>query len=200
MTGVHHLRGRNDAQRNRDFHAQRDAAEQVHTQLLEVSRLLRQLSTQANALATDKDLRAVLREEQHWLAEARQLVAEVRYFRQSVDHRWPASCVAGRLRACSRWRRRWRRARATEPSAIESGEDASLRNRAAFADAILERLDAMTPAERRQFDRLMKEERGESLNPEVSVGAGQSPSSQPPTLLTCPGLTWQSQRTRSARL
>ena len=48
----------------------------------------------------------MLREEQDWLAEARQLVAEVRYFRESEDHRWPAVCVAGCLRACSRWRRR----------------------------------------------------------------------------------------------
>ena len=67
------------------------------------------------------------------------------------------NCVDGRCRACSRWLRRWLRVRATAPSPSDDGaEAASLRNRAAFADTILERLDAMTPAERRQFDRLMK--------------------------------------------
>ena len=37
-----------------------------------------------------------------------------------------------------------------------SGDDESLRSRAAFPDSILERLEAMTSAERHQFDRLMK--------------------------------------------
>ncbi len=130
---------------------------QVHIQSLEVSRLLTQLSTQATALAADKELRAVLQEERRWLAEARQLVLEVRYFRQSVDHRWPA-----RLR---RWALAGVFALATAAAvgagfgAVTRGdaaEDASFRNRAAFADTILQRLDAMTPAERRQFDRLLK--------------------------------------------
>jgi hypothetical protein len=139
------------------FRAHREAVEQVHARLLEVSRLLTQLSTQAATLAADKELRAVLQEEQRWLTEARRLVEGVRYFRQSVDHRWPAQL------------RRWALAGVFAlASAMAAGagfgavtkrevaDDASLRNRAAFADTILERLDAMTPAERRQFDRLMK--------------------------------------------
>ena len=139
------------------FRAQREAVEQVQTRLLEVSRLLTQLSTQANALAADKELRAVLQDEQRWLAEARQLVAEVRYFRQSVDHRWPA-----KLR---RWALAGVFALGSAIAAVagfgaatkrDAAEDASLRNRAEFAATILERLDAMTPAERRQFERLLK--------------------------------------------
>jgi hypothetical protein len=139
------------------FRAQRDAVEQIHAQLLEVSRLLKQLSNQATELATDKELRAVMQEEQRWLVEARQMVAEVRYFRQSVDHRWPAQ-----LR---RWALAGVFALATAAAAgvgfgaiakRDAAEDASLRNRAAFAETILERLDAMTPAERHQFDRLLK--------------------------------------------
>jgi hypothetical protein len=52
------------------FRAQREAVEKVHAQLLEVSRLLNQLSNQATALTADKEFRAVLKEEQRWLAEA----------------------------------------------------------------------------------------------------------------------------------
>jgi hypothetical protein len=47
------------------------------------SSLVAQLQRQATALATDKDLRDVLRDEQ-------QLVAQVRHFRESEDYRWPA--------------------------------------------------------------------------------------------------------------
>ena len=42
-------------------------------------------------------------------------------------------------------------------------DDTALRSRAAFAAAILERLDGMTPEERRQFDRLMKGQRCNAL-------------------------------------
>jgi hypothetical protein len=139
------------------FRAQREAIEQVQSRLLEVSRLLTQLSTQATTLAADKELRAVLQEEQRWLAEARQMVAEVRYFRQSVDHRWPAQL------------RRWvlpilfALASATAAgighgvlAARDLDAVASLRARASYADAIHKRLQAMTPAERRQFERLIR--------------------------------------------
>jgi hypothetical protein len=71
------------------FREQRDAADRVHQRLVEVARLLAQLNQQANALATDKDLRAALREEKEWIAEARQLVADVRHFREWEDYRWP---------------------------------------------------------------------------------------------------------------
>ena len=76
------------------FRQQREAVEQLHQRLVEVSQLLDQLNRQAGALAGDKDFRAALREEQRWLADARQLVSEVRHFRQSEDHRW--HCDDGR--------------------------------------------------------------------------------------------------------
>ena len=138
------------------FREQRDAADRVHQRLVEVSRLLSELKNQANALATDKDLRAALREEQDWLEEARRLVAEVRYFRESEDHR--------RLAVLRRWGLALLFALASAgvagagyaavtPTDVEAV--ASLRERAAFADAIHKRLEAMTPAELRQFDRLL---------------------------------------------
>jgi hypothetical protein len=139
------------------FRQQREAAERVHQQLLEVSRLLAELQRRTAALTNDESLRTLLREEQNWLIEAQRFVAEVRYLRLAVDQRWSSKLA------------RW-----TLPilfaltSALVAGvgfgavtkrdvaEDRSLRNRAAFAETVLERLDAMTPAERRQFDRLLK--------------------------------------------
>jgi hypothetical protein len=139
------------------FKEQRDAADRVHQRLVEVSRLLSQLNSQANTLATDNDLRAVLREEQEWLAEAQCLVAEIRHFRQSEDHRWLAVL------------RRWvfallfalasaGVAGAGYAAVVQNDGEAvaSLRERAAFADAIQKRLEAMTPLELRQFDRLLR--------------------------------------------
>jgi hypothetical protein len=72
------------------FRAQREAAEQVHARLVEVSRLLEQLRRQADAIARDADLRAALRDEQDRLREARQFVADVRYLREQDRLRyWP---------------------------------------------------------------------------------------------------------------
>jgi hypothetical protein len=138
------------------FREQRDLVAQVHGRLAEVSQLLERLHGQATTLAADKELRTLLRDEQRWLAEARQLVTEVRYFRESSDYRWRARLGRWMLTCCF-----------ALASAMAAGAgyavfsegregDPSLRSRAAFADAILERLDGMTPSEQRQFDRLMK--------------------------------------------
>lgn len=141
------------------FRQQREAAAKVHQQLLEVSRLLNQLSAQAGALAADKELRAAVQDEQRWLMEARQLVAEIRCFRQLADHRWTAQlrrwALAGLFALASAMAAGAGFGAVTER---DTAEDASLRNRAALADTILERLDVMTPAERRQFERLLRGE------------------------------------------
>ncbi len=72
------------------FRAQREAAEQVHARLKEVARLLEGLRVQVDAIARDADLRAALRDEQDYLREARQLVAEVRHLREQERLRyWP---------------------------------------------------------------------------------------------------------------
>ena len=64
------------------FREQREAANQVHKRLTEVSVLLAQLDRQVEALTTNQDLRAVLRQEHTWLEEAHRTVAEVRAFRE----------------------------------------------------------------------------------------------------------------------
>jgi hypothetical protein len=49
------------------FRERREAAEQLHTQVQEISALLDHVRQQVNALALNDELRAVLRQEQDWL-------------------------------------------------------------------------------------------------------------------------------------
>jgi hypothetical protein len=72
------------------FREQREAAEQLHTQVQEISALLDHVRQQVNALALNEDLRAVLRQEQDWLTRAQLAVSEVRSFReQDMLRFWP---------------------------------------------------------------------------------------------------------------
>ena len=74
------------------FREQRQAADQVHARLTDISTLLWQLRQEVNALALNQDLRAVLQQEQHWLERAQQAVSTVRSFREQDMHRfWPGS-------------------------------------------------------------------------------------------------------------
>jgi hypothetical protein len=140
------------------FRAQREAADQVHTRLAETSQLLTQVQRQVDAVAGNQDLRAVLRDETDWLRQTQQLLADVRHLREEETRRfWPgvwrrwvlalvfalASAVAAGA-GYAQW---------TQPYATELSD---LRDRVALADAIVARTAAMTPAERRQLDRLMR--------------------------------------------
>jgi hypothetical protein len=72
------------------FRAQREAADQVHTRLTEVTQLLEQLTKQVDAVAGNADLHVVLRDERDWLRQAQALVADVRHFREQERLRfWP---------------------------------------------------------------------------------------------------------------
>ena len=140
------------------FREQREAADQVHERLTEVSQLVGQLRQQVNALAMNDELRKVLREERDWLAAAQLAVSEVRCFREQEMLRfWPgvirgwavalvfALASAAAAGASYAW--------ATKPYAAELEE---LRSRLAFLGVVEHRFVTMTPAERRQFDALMK--------------------------------------------
>jgi hypothetical protein len=140
------------------FRAQREAADQVHARLTEVSQLLTEIRRQADAVAGNAELRAVLRDEQHWLREAQALIADVRHFREQEQRRfWPgvwrrwvlalvfALASAAAAGAGYAW--------ATQPYTAEIME---LRDRAGLLDVFVRRMITMTPAERRQFDALMK--------------------------------------------
>lgn len=140
------------------FREQRELAEQLQGQLAEISALLGRLRQQVNALALDEDLRTVLREEQDWLTRAQLAVSEVRSLREQdmlrfwpgVMRRWAVALVfalgsaAGAGAGYAWW---------SKPYAAEL---ASLRSRVEFASFVEHRVRTMTPAERRQFDQLMK--------------------------------------------
>ena len=143
------------------FRAQREVAEQVHARLTETADLLRAIRTETNALAHDDGLRKLLQEEQTWLLRAEDLVRQVRYFREAETSRfWPAM-----------WRRWVVAALFALAAAFAFGageawsgrpyqaELASLRFRVEVLDSVAARILAMTPAERRQFDDLMKLDR-----------------------------------------
>jgi hypothetical protein len=140
------------------FREQREAAEQLHGRVQEISALLDQLRHQVNSLALNDDLRAVLRQEQDWLTRAQLAVSEVRSFREhdmlrfwpGVIRRWAVALVfavasAAAAGAGYAW---W-----TKPYADEL---AALRSRIEFASFVEHRVITMTPTERRQFDALMK--------------------------------------------
>jgi hypothetical protein len=139
------------------FREQRDAAHEVHARLEEVAALLNRLQEQVDAVAGNAQLRALLKDEQTWLARTEAVLAEVRQLReQEVLRFWPAvwrrwvvalvfalasTAAAGAVYSF-----------ATQPYARELD---ALRAGAELIDAITRRMLTMTPAERRQFDGLM---------------------------------------------
>ena len=73
------------------FREQREAAEQLHTRVQEISALLERVRQQVSGLALNEDLRTVLREEQTWLTRAQVAISEVRSFReQDMLRFWPS--------------------------------------------------------------------------------------------------------------
>lgn len=137
---------------------QREAAEQLHARVREISALLDQVRQQVNALALNDDLRSMLRQEQDWLTRAQLAVSEVRSFREQdmlrfwpgVIRRWAVALLLALISAAAAgagyaW---W-----TKPYAAEL---ADLRSRVEFARFVEHRVLTMTPTERRQMDALMK--------------------------------------------
>jgi len=139
------------------FREQREAAEQLHARVQEISALLDQVRHQVNALALNDDLRSMLRQEQDWLRRAQLALSEVRSFREQdmlrfwpgVIRRWTVALLLALISAAAAgagyaW---W-----TKPHAAEL---ADLRSRVEFARFVEHRLLTMTPTERRQLDALM---------------------------------------------
>jgi hypothetical protein len=140
------------------FREQREAADQVHARLTEISAMLHQLRHQVDAVAKNEDFRIVLRDEHDWLQQAQLVASQVRAFREEdvlrfwpgVIRRWAIALVfavasAAAAGAGYAW---W-----TKPYAAELE---ALRSRVRFADLVEHRVLTMTSAERRQFDTLMK--------------------------------------------
>ena len=140
------------------FRAQRQEAEQVHTKLMEVTDVLRDVAGQMQAVARDDEFRTLLSEERVWLERSTQLVSELRRLREAemaqfwpwVWRRWAMVMVLSAATAFGGvagyvW--------AMRPHAAELAE---ARQQAAWAASLAQRVLKMTPNERRQFDALMK--------------------------------------------
>jgi hypothetical protein len=140
------------------FRAQREAVEQVHARLTEVAELTGALQSRIHAMGQDRAFQEVLRNEAALLDRAERVIAEVRRLREQelarfwpgVWKRWAVAFLFGVVAVASfgvgyAW-----------TSRPYDAELESLRNRVEFLDFVAQRVLTMTPAERRQFDGLMK--------------------------------------------
>lgn len=138
------------------FRAQREAADALHARVTELFSLLEAARRQIDGLALNREVKEMLRDEQMWLDRAERAIAEVRRWRESEQGRFGWSIV---------WR--WTVAVALALAAVSftsaaqtwmaaRTENRELRERAEFGDVVSRRLQTMTPAERRQFERLMQ--------------------------------------------
>jgi hypothetical protein len=140
------------------FREQRAVAGEVYATPKDVEALLGSLKEQTERLMPVDELRELLAEERVWLQEAQRVVGQVRDLRANELRRIRTSRVAQCLAAVAfavssamavgagyAW--------VTKPYASELSE---LRARQDFAELIESRFVTMTPAERRQFEVLMK--------------------------------------------
>jgi hypothetical protein len=140
------------------FREQRAAAGQVYAIVKETCELLRGLQSQVSALTNIQDLKTLLQQEERWLQEAQRVVAEarrqreddLRRLRPAAVRQWALAVVlalAGAVAAgvgYAWWTRPYQ------------SELAALRSRMEFVEFVEHRALTMTPAERRQFDALMR--------------------------------------------
>ena len=140
------------------FRAQREAVEQLQAQLTALSEELPKLQQQIASLALNEELKTLLRDEQRWLAQAENTIAAARRWREQEAYafwwpllwRWVVVCAfAFASVALAGAGYAW----VSQPYAAEI---AVLRSRAELADRIERRLLTMTPADRQQFERLMR--------------------------------------------
>jgi hypothetical protein len=139
------------------FRAQREAVDQMHARLGEVSDLLERLRVQVDGLALHRDLKDTLRDEQMWLARAQHTMQEVRRWREIESRRvWSPVLwrwwLALTFSLISTWLAGAGYAWMIEPHAAELER---LRRQASFSAFVERRLEHMTPADVRTFERLM---------------------------------------------
>lgn len=113
---------------------------------------------QVAGIANDRDLRAVLREEHTWLEAAQRTIAETQRWREEEQRRyWPG--VASRRITALAFALLSAVAVGTGYAWIANpyaSELETLRPRAELGLLVEQRMNTMTPAERRQLDALMK--------------------------------------------
>jgi hypothetical protein len=140
------------------FRAQKQAAEEVQTRLREATEALHALRDDLCTLANDRALRQLLHDERAWLVQAQHFISQVEASRRHELHRfWPAV-----------WKRWAMIVVLILATGLATGagyvwaarpyeaELASLRARVELGDEVARRVLEMTPAERRQFEVLMK--------------------------------------------
>jgi hypothetical protein len=140
------------------FKAQQKAAEALHAKLTEVASLFSTLQPRLDGFKVDQTLKETLDAEAKWLNKVQELVREVREFREDdfrqfrlgVVWRW---ILASLFALTAIGVHEAVRVRGENPYAAENER---LRAQAEFSDLVQRRLSTMTPAERQQFDRLMK--------------------------------------------
>jgi hypothetical protein len=140
------------------FREQQDAARRVHNELVWVAALLEQLQAQVAGIANNRELRDVLLDERTWLEAAQRTLADTKRWREEeqrrywpgVAYRWITALAFALLSAVAvgtgyAW--------IAKPYAAELE---TLRPRAELGLLVEQRMNTMTPAERRQLDALMK--------------------------------------------
>ena len=140
------------------FREQRVAAGQVYAVVRETAALISELQTQVRALSGMDELKALLQQEERWLRETERVVAEMRRLREeemrrlrpAIVRRWALALVFALVSAAAAGAGYAWIARPYE------AELAALRSRAEFTELVERRVLTMTPAERRQFDALMR--------------------------------------------
>jgi vacuolar-type H+-ATPase subunit I/STV1 len=140
------------------FREQRVAAGQVYAVVRETTVLISELQTQVKALSGMDELKALLQQEERWLRETERVVAEVRRLRDeevrrlrpALVRRWALALIFAVVSAAAAG------AGYAWVSRPYEAELAALRSRMEFAEFVEHRALAMTPAERRQLDALMR--------------------------------------------
>ena len=141
-----------------EFRAQREAVEEVQRRVVDVTNLVQALREQATAFAQDEAFRELLRNEEAWLRRAEEVIragthardCELQRFWPAVWRRWAvAILLAVGIALAAGAGYVW----AGKPYRAEL---ASLRDSAVFGNTIARQVFRMSPAERKQFDALLK--------------------------------------------
>ena len=140
------------------FRAQREAAEQIEAKLKEISQLLRNVEERIQAVGRDDQFRRLVSDEQLLVSRSSELLNQLRWHRETeiarfwpwVWRRWALVVLLALLTLFGAgagyvW--------AVSPYATEL---AAAREQAAWAGSLRQRIARLTPAERKQFDMLIK--------------------------------------------
>ena len=141
-----------------EFRVQREAVEGIGNQLAAVGAMLKELRRQADALVEDPHLRSYLTEGRALVDHTQALLRELRALREDERRRfWPgvwrrwSVAITFALLASGMFGAGYELAR--RPDAAEL---TTLRARVELLDYVAQRVLKMSPAERREFDALMK--------------------------------------------